>query len=148
MKSDAALVVELLDSGYVPVLEIGLVINDIVPFLESSYVLGVKFVPRVAHLLAKLALSYGTRIPNKYFTKDLLTDVPAHVVSSSITDLFNVELSCKDLLDVGNYDYIFQHACIDNFPIAPWPIIDEASSFLKTMQREQQCQGSVQTRHV
>ncbi|KAK3223602.1 hypothetical protein Dsin_010627 [Dipteronia sinensis] len=67
----------------------------------------------------------------KSLPKDLLTDVLSRVASSSVTNLFNVERSCKDLLEVGNDDYVLQHACMDSFPVAPWPISDKASSFLR-----------------
>ncbi|TXG70704.1 hypothetical protein EZV62_005639 [Acer yangbiense] len=67
----------------------------------------------------------------KSLPKDLLTNVLARVASSSVTDLFNVERSYKDLLEVGNDNYILQHACMDSFPIAPWPISDKVSLFLR-----------------
>ncbi|KAL5760102.1 hypothetical protein ACOSQ2_018940 [Xanthoceras sorbifolium] len=67
----------------------------------------------------------------KSLPRDLLTDVLARVASRSVVDLFNIELSCKDLFEVGNDDYVLQHACMDSFPLAPWPVSDEASSFLK-----------------
>ncbi|KAK0574366.1 hypothetical protein LWI29_022548 [Acer saccharum] len=66
----------------------------------------------------------------KSLPKELLTDVLACVASGSVADLFNMERSCKDLLEVGNDDYVLQHACMDSFPVAPWPISDEASLFL------------------
>ncbi|KAK0598393.1 hypothetical protein LWI29_034240 [Acer saccharum] len=67
----------------------------------------------------------------KSLPKDLLIDVLTRVASSSVADLFNVERSCKDLLEVGNDNYVLQHACMDCFPIAPWPVSDKASLFLR-----------------
>ncbi|KAH7570434.1 hypothetical protein JRO89_XS05G0106200 [Xanthoceras sorbifolium] len=67
----------------------------------------------------------------KSLPKDLLANVLARVASDSIADLFNVELSCKDLHEMGNDDYVLQHACMDSFPVASWPVSDEASSFMK-----------------
>ncbi|KAK1575673.1 hypothetical protein Q3G72_007452 [Acer saccharum] len=67
----------------------------------------------------------------KSLPKDLLIDVLTRVASSSVADLFNVERSCKDLLEVGNDNFVLQHACMDCFPIAPWPVSDKASLFLR-----------------
>ena len=74
----------------------------------------------------------GSRCNIKSLPKDLLTDVLARVASSSVADLFNVERSCKDLLEVGNDNYVLQHACMNSFHIAPeWHRSDKASLFLR-----------------
>ncbi|KAK3223574.1 hypothetical protein Dsin_010599 [Dipteronia sinensis] len=67
----------------------------------------------------------------KSLPKDLLTDVLARVASGSVVDLFNVEHSCTDLLEVGNDNYVLQHACMDSFHTVPWLISDKASLFLR-----------------
>ncbi|KAK1576113.1 hypothetical protein Q3G72_011068 [Acer saccharum] len=74
----------------------------------------------------------GSRCNIKSLPKDLLTDVLARVASGSVADLFNVERSCKDLLEVGNDNYVLQHACMNSFYIAPdWHRSDKVSLFLR-----------------
>ncbi|KAK2636704.1 hypothetical protein Ddye_031496 [Dipteronia dyeriana] len=67
----------------------------------------------------------------KYLPKDLLTHVLARVASGSIADLFNVEQSCRDFLEVGNDNYVLQHACMDSFHVVPWLRSYMASLFLR-----------------
>ncbi|KAL5827012.1 hypothetical protein ACOSQ3_018857 [Xanthoceras sorbifolium] len=54
-----------------------------------------------------------------FLPKDLLTQVLARVASSSVSDLFNLELSCKDLLLLGQDDCVFEHASMEKFSISP-----------------------------
>ncbi|KAK2642387.1 hypothetical protein Ddye_024150 [Dipteronia dyeriana] len=61
VKSDAQVIVSLINSGVAPLLEVGIVINDIIMFLESIRNCSVSFVPRLANMaayyLAKFSLS-------------------------------------------------------------------------------------------
>ncbi|KAK4842143.1 hypothetical protein QYF36_016424 [Acer negundo] len=67
----------------------------------------------------------GSRCNIKSLPKDLLTNVLALVASGSVTDLFNVKRSCKDLLEKRQGFFV-----------------------LETLQRERKRRGSIQTRHV
>ncbi|KAK9056348.1 hypothetical protein SSX86_027438 [Deinandra increscens subsp. villosa] len=64
--------------------------------------------------------------------RDLLVDVLGRVASSSFTDVFNVKLSCKDLLEPTEDDFIYQSISIDKFPLPHWinPPSAKVRSFL------------------
>ncbi|KAK9056341.1 hypothetical protein SSX86_027431 [Deinandra increscens subsp. villosa] len=63
--------------------------------------------------------------------RDLLVDVLGRVASSSFTDLFNVKLSCKDLLEPTEDDFIYQSVSIDKFSQPHWiPPCTKVRSFL------------------
>ncbi|KAK3188297.1 hypothetical protein Dsin_027858 [Dipteronia sinensis] len=51
--------------------------------------------------------------------KDLLTNIFSRVASCFVDNLFNVQQSCKYLREIGNDDYVLQHACIDIVPYLP-----------------------------
>ncbi|XP_057969606.1 putative F-box protein At1g67623 [Malania oleifera] len=73
-------------------------------------------------------------VPNrtiKSLPEEMLTEVLARVASSSLTDLCNAKLSCRDFLGAADDNYIFEHASMEKFPVAPWPVSEEASSFLR-----------------
>ncbi|XP_057948364.1 putative F-box protein At1g67623 [Malania oleifera] len=67
----------------------------------------------------------------KFLPQELLTEVLARVASNSLTDLCNAKLCCKEFLRAAEDDYIFKHASMEKFPVAPWPVSCEASSFLR-----------------
>ncbi|EEF47549.1 conserved hypothetical protein [Ricinus communis] len=62
--------------------------------------------------------------------RELLTEILARVASESFTDFFNAKTTCKEFLEAASDDYIFKHASIDCFPVIPWKITDDASTFL------------------
>ncbi|CAK7356025.1 unnamed protein product [Dovyalis caffra] len=66
----------------------------------------------------------------KNFPKDLLTEVLARVASASFSDLFTAKLSCKEFLEVASENYIFEQITLEKFPVIPWRISHDASSFL------------------
>jgi hypothetical protein len=47
---------------------------------------------------------------------DMLIEVLTRVTSSSFTDLFNGKLTCRDLCELADEDYIFQQASLENIP--------------------------------
>ena len=67
----------------------------------------------------------------KSLPKELLTEVLGRVASASFTDLFNAKLSCKDFFEVAEDDYILQQVSLEKFPIIPYRLSNEESSFLK-----------------
>ena len=63
--------------------------------------------------------------------KDLWTEVLGHVASTSLADLFNVKLSCKDFSELAEDFYIFQQASLKKIPTNPFCLTKKAKSFLK-----------------
>ncbi|KAI9180800.1 hypothetical protein LWI28_008283 [Acer negundo] len=67
VESDAAVVVNWINEGLVPISEVGVFISDIKNLLQQIQFIAVSFVPRlantVAHCLAKFALSCGEEYP-------------------------------------------------------------------------------------
>lgn len=63
---------------------------------------------------------------------DMLTEVLSLVASSSLVDLFNLELSCRDLYLASQEKYILQKVSMEKFPAIPWThMSDKAYKFLK-----------------
>ncbi|KAL0004498.1 hypothetical protein SO802_012059 [Lithocarpus litseifolius] len=77
--------------------------------------------------------SYSSSIKSS-LPKDLWTEVLGHVASTSLADLFNVKLSCKDFSELAEDFYIFQQASLKKIPTNPFCLSflsEEALSFLK-----------------
>ena len=73
----------------------------------------------------------------KSLPKDLLVEVVASVASHSFTDLHNMKLCCKDLLDATKDNYVFQQVSLDKFPLIQWLPNEKESSFLKRCRESQ-----------
>ncbi|KAJ9169374.1 hypothetical protein P3X46_017577 [Hevea brasiliensis] len=56
----------------------------------------------------------------KNVPKELLTEILARVGSSSLTDLVNAKVSCKEFLEAASEDYVFEHVKMDSIPLFPW----------------------------
>ncbi|XP_030960839.1 putative F-box protein At1g67623 [Quercus lobata] len=74
--------------------------------------------------------SYSSSIKSS-LPKDLWTEVLGHVASTSLADLFNVKLSCKDFSELAEDFYIFQQASLKKIPTNPFCLDEKASPFLK-----------------
>jgi hypothetical protein len=61
---------------------------------------------------------------------DLLMEVFVKVASTSLHNLFNLKLSCKDFCELMEDDYIFQHVSLKKLLLV-WCTKDEVLSFLK-----------------
>ncbi|GAB4829321.1 hypothetical protein Ancab_018991 [Ancistrocladus abbreviatus] len=64
---------------------------------------------------------------------DVIVEVLARVASSSLTDLFNARLCCKEFLEATEEDYIYENVLIsrERFPVIPWHVDEKEISFLR-----------------
>ena len=67
----------------------------------------------------------------KNHANDLWTKVLGYVATTSLTDLFNVKLSCKYFSELAEEFYILQQASLKKIPSNPFCLSKKASSFLK-----------------
>ncbi|XP_058084501.1 putative F-box protein At1g67623 [Magnolia sinica] len=67
--------------------------------------------------------------------QDLVVEIAASVAASSLSDLSNMKLVCKDMHEAARDNYVFRHASIEALPRIEWRS-SQASSFLK------QCEAS------
>ena len=67
----------------------------------------------------------------KNHANDLWTKVLGYVATTSLTDLFNVKLSCKYFSELAEDFYILQQASLKKIPSNPFCLSKKASSFLK-----------------
>ncbi|KAL4638718.1 putative F-box protein At1g67623 [Castanea sativa] len=77
--------------------------------------------------------SYSSSIKSS-LPKELWTEVLGYVASTSLADLFNVKLSCKDFSELAEDFYIFQQASLKKVPTNPFCLSNlskKASSFLE-----------------
>ncbi|XP_058086384.1 F-box protein At2g35280-like [Magnolia sinica] len=68
--------------------------------------------------------------------QELVVDIIASVAASSLSDLCNVKLTCKEFHEAARDDYVFQRASIEALPTIEWRTSSQASLFLK------QCEAS------
>ena len=64
-------------------------------------------------------------------SEDLWIEVLGYVASTSLTDLFNVKMSCKYFSKLAEDFYILQQASLKKIPSNPFHLSKKASSFLK-----------------
>ncbi|XP_058084500.1 putative F-box protein At1g67623 [Magnolia sinica] len=72
----------------------------------------------------------------KSLPQDLVVEIVASVSASSLSDLSNMKLLCKDMHEAATDNYVFRHASIEALLTIEWRISSQASSFLK------QCEAS------
>ncbi|KAL3650236.1 hypothetical protein CASFOL_006639 [Castilleja foliolosa] len=67
------------------------------------------------------------RIPKEV----LICEVLGRVAGSSLTDLFNLKMSCKTFNEIAEDKYIYRRVSLDKFPIVHWkPINKSQKSFI------------------
>ncbi|GAB2220420.1 hypothetical protein Droror1_Dr00008070 [Drosera rotundifolia] len=72
--------------------------------------------------------------PIELLPSHLAVQILARVASSSLMDLYNSKLCCKELRQVTEDDYVYEHASIplEKFPVIPWSEEDDkVKSFLR-----------------
>ncbi|KAK8703052.1 hypothetical protein V6N13_021382 [Hibiscus sabdariffa] len=57
---------------------------------------------------------------------ELIAEVLARVAAISVSDLFNVVLSCKVFHRIAGDDYILRHVSLEKFPVIPWGSTEQA----------------------
>ncbi|KAH6767072.1 hypothetical protein C2S52_018055, partial [Perilla frutescens var. hirtella] len=63
---------------------------------------------------------------------ELVTEILSRVAASSVADIYNVKLSSKKLKEVAEDARVYQHACLEKFPIVQWkPLSEKQKYFLK-----------------
>ncbi|KAF5736984.1 F-box family protein [Tripterygium wilfordii] len=85
----------------------------------------------MAQTLTRKPMKKTSKSSIKSLPNDLLTELFVRVGSSSINDLYNVKLSCKEFREAVDDDYIYEFASMEKLPMIAWRASDGAALFFE-----------------
>ncbi|KAI9084365.1 hypothetical protein K1719_033707 [Acacia pycnantha] len=65
-----------------------------------------------------------------YLPIELFIEIAARVSSHSLVDLYHLKLTSKEIMNITDDDYVYEHACLDKVTFFPHPINPKQDSFL------------------
>ncbi|KAI9099573.1 hypothetical protein K1719_024578 [Acacia pycnantha] len=61
--------------------------------------------------------------------KEILVDIASKVASQSLTDLYRLKLTSKEMMNITDDDYVYKHAYLDRVPFFRIVAIPQEDSF-------------------